>query len=355
MSSAIAAGGGRGRRPGGRGRHDADLAACGPPHDRSRLLRLGLDVHRQLFLHAGGRSPPCSPLASAGRYYFVVTLGERVVADLRKRRLRPCHRAVARLLRQGAVRRDRVAAGRRHDADQVGGRRHRVAWRCATSSSGSARSAMMVVTSPKLSGLVIAAIPVIVLPLVAFGRSVRRRSRAGAGHAGGEPPPMPASRSARSARCRPSPTRSWSPAGFRAAVENAFAAARSSVTGARLAHLLRHLHGLRLGGGGAVVRLARRADRRHVARHARPVPALFGVRGRRARRAVGGRGASCRQAAGAAERLDRNTGRAAGDHGPGRTRRRCPRGRSVRSRSATSPSPIRRGPTCRRCTACALR
>src|SRR5690606_3269336 len=36
---------------------------------------------------------------------------------------------------------------------------------------------MMVVTSPKLSGLVIAAIPIIVLPLVAFGRSVRRRSR----------------------------------------------------------------------------------------------------------------------------------------------------------------------------------
>ena len=37
---------------------------------------------------------------------------------------------------------------------------------------------MMVVTSPKLSGFVLAAIPVIVLPLVGFGRSVRRRSRA---------------------------------------------------------------------------------------------------------------------------------------------------------------------------------
>jgi len=36
---------------------------------------------------------------------------------------------------------------------------------------------MMVVTSPKLSALVIAAIPVIVIPLIAFGRSVRRRSR----------------------------------------------------------------------------------------------------------------------------------------------------------------------------------
>ena len=36
---------------------------------------------------------------------------------------------------------------------------------------------LMVFTSPKLSGLVIAAIPLIVLPLVAFGRSVRRKSR----------------------------------------------------------------------------------------------------------------------------------------------------------------------------------
>src|SRR5262249_56712836 len=38
-------------------------------------------------------------------------------------------------------------------------------------------AAMMVVTSPRLSGFVLAAIPVIVLPLVAFGRMVRRRSR----------------------------------------------------------------------------------------------------------------------------------------------------------------------------------
>jgi ATP-binding cassette, subfamily B, bacterial len=36
---------------------------------------------------------------------------------------------------------------------------------------------MMVVTSPRLSGFVLVAIPVIVLPLVAFGRAVRRRSR----------------------------------------------------------------------------------------------------------------------------------------------------------------------------------
>ena len=38
-------------------------------------------------------------------------------------------------------------------------------------------AAMMVVTSPRLSTFVLAAIPVIVLPLVGFGRAVRRRSR----------------------------------------------------------------------------------------------------------------------------------------------------------------------------------
>src|SRR5690606_1415771 len=36
---------------------------------------------------------------------------------------------------------------------------------------------MMIYTSPQLSGLALGAIPIIVFPLVAFGRSVRRRSR----------------------------------------------------------------------------------------------------------------------------------------------------------------------------------
>ena len=38
-------------------------------------------------------------------------------------------------------------------------------------------AAMMVITSPQLSGFVLLAIPVIVIPLVAFGRWVRRLSR----------------------------------------------------------------------------------------------------------------------------------------------------------------------------------
>ena len=39
-------------------------------------------------------------------------------------------------------------------------------------------AAMMVVTSPRLSLFVLGAIPVIVLPLVGFGRAVRKRGRA---------------------------------------------------------------------------------------------------------------------------------------------------------------------------------
>ena len=94
-----------------------------------------------------------------------------------QRCVRACDGAVAGLLRHGAVRRDRVAAHRRHDADQVRGRRHRFGRAAQRHPRAWRASRMMVVTSPKLSGLVIAAIPLIVLPLVAFGRSVRRKSR----------------------------------------------------------------------------------------------------------------------------------------------------------------------------------
>ena len=43
-------------------------------------------------------------VASALRYYFVTTLGERVVADVRARRVRHVMRALARLLRPDACR-----------------------------------------------------------------------------------------------------------------------------------------------------------------------------------------------------------------------------------------------------------
>ena len=51
--------------------------------------------------------------------------------------------------------------------------------------------AMMIVTSPKLSLLVLIAIPIIVLPLVAYGRAVRSL-RAKRKTASPTLPPMPA-------------------------------------------------------------------------------------------------------------------------------------------------------------------
>ncbi|TGQ67655.1 ATP-binding cassette domain-containing protein [Mesorhizobium sp. M00.F.Ca.ET.186.01.1.1] len=114
--------------------------------------------------------------ASAGRYYFVITLGERVVADIRRdvfahvTTLSPSFFDSA----QSGEIVSRLAADTTQVKSAVGATAS-VALRNVILGLGAL--AMMVVTSPKLSGLVIAAIPVIVLPLVAFGRSVRRKSR----------------------------------------------------------------------------------------------------------------------------------------------------------------------------------
>ncbi|TPK97285.1 ATP-binding cassette domain-containing protein [Mesorhizobium sp. B2-4-12] len=114
--------------------------------------------------------------ASAGRYYFVITLGERVVADIRRdvfahvTMLSPSFFDTA----QSGEIVSRLAADTTQVKSAVGATAS-VALRNVILGLGAV--GMMVVTSPKLSGLVIAAIPIIVLPLVAFGRSVRRKSR----------------------------------------------------------------------------------------------------------------------------------------------------------------------------------
>ena len=114
--------------------------------------------------------------ASASRYYLVTTLGERVVADLR--------RAVFdRLTRLSSDFFDTAKSGElvsrlTADTTQIKsavGASVAIALRNVVLFLGSV--AMMVVTSARLSGFVLIAIPVIVLPLVAFGRLVRRRSR----------------------------------------------------------------------------------------------------------------------------------------------------------------------------------
>src|SRR5215471_3122030 len=116
-------------------------------------------------------------IASATRYYLVISLGERVVADLRTD-------VFAHVTELSADFFDNAKTGElisrlTADTTQIKsavGASVSVALRNLVLFFGSA--AMMVVTSPRLSGFVLAAIPVIVLPLVAFGRMVRRRSRA---------------------------------------------------------------------------------------------------------------------------------------------------------------------------------
>ncbi|WP_047555445.1 ABC transporter transmembrane domain-containing protein [Rhizobium sp. SG741] len=115
--------------------------------------------------------------ASALRYYFVISIGERIVSDMRREvfdhvtRLSPSFFDV----NQSGEIVSRLTA----DTTQI---------KSAVGSTASAAlrnlilclgaMVMMIFTSPKLSSIVLIAIPLIVLPLVSFGRSVRKRSRA---------------------------------------------------------------------------------------------------------------------------------------------------------------------------------
>jgi ATP-binding cassette subfamily B protein len=116
-------------------------------------------------------------VASAMRYYLVITLGERVVADLRSavfRHLTSLDPAFFDQTRSGEIV-SRLTA----DTTQVKaafGVSISIALRNVFLFLGAVT--LMIVTSPKLSALVLLAIPVIVLPLVFSGRAVRRRARA---------------------------------------------------------------------------------------------------------------------------------------------------------------------------------
>jgi ATP-binding cassette, subfamily B, bacterial len=115
-------------------------------------------------------------VASAMRYYLVITLGERVVTDLRAavfRHLTSLDPAFFDQTRSGEIV-SRLTA----DTTQVKaafGVSISIALRNVCLFLGAV--VLMIITSPKLSALVILAIPVIVLPLVMSGRAVRRRSR----------------------------------------------------------------------------------------------------------------------------------------------------------------------------------
>ena len=115
-------------------------------------------------------------LASGTRYYLVMTLGERVVADLRGD-------LFAHLTQLDPSFFDSEKTGEiisRLSADTTQlkatfGSSASVALRNLFMFVGA--TAMMVATSPKLSAYVLVAIPLIILPLYAAGRAVRERSK----------------------------------------------------------------------------------------------------------------------------------------------------------------------------------
>lgn len=115
-------------------------------------------------------------LASAARFYLVTWLGERIVADLRSDVFRH-------IMTLGADFFDRGRSGEM--ISRLAGDTTQIKAAVGASASialrnlvlGFGAAVLMFLTSPRLSGLVLLAIPLIVLPLVGFGRSVRRRSR----------------------------------------------------------------------------------------------------------------------------------------------------------------------------------
>jgi len=115
-------------------------------------------------------------LASASRFYLVMTIGERIVADLRRdvfAHLMSLSPAFFDSSRSGELI-SRLTADTTQIKSAVGASVS-IALRNVMLFIGA--TAMMVITSPRLSGFVLLAIPLVVLPLMAFGRWVRRLSR----------------------------------------------------------------------------------------------------------------------------------------------------------------------------------
>ena len=152
--------------------------------------RESVEPDRQLFRRddrggGGARS------GERARYYLVTTLGERIVADLRSD-------VFGHLTALSAAFFDRAKTGElisrlTADTTQIKaavGASVSIALRNLVLFIGAA--VMMVVTSPRLSAFVLGAIPVIVLPLVGFGRVVRR-ARAPRRTRSPTPRPMPPS------------------------------------------------------------------------------------------------------------------------------------------------------------------
>ena len=159
----------------------ASLATLVVPEAVRRIVDFGFSPERSGLINAyfGAMVAVVAVLAAASgaRYYLVMTLGERIVADLRSD-------LYGHLTRLDASFFDRSQTGElvsRLTADTTQlkstfGSSASVALRNIFLFAGAV--VMMVVSSPKLSGFVLLVIPLIVLPLVLSGRGVGRRSRA---------------------------------------------------------------------------------------------------------------------------------------------------------------------------------
>ncbi|MBI3433542.1 MAG: ATP-binding cassette domain-containing protein [Proteobacteria bacterium] len=158
----------------------ASLATLAVPIAVRRMIDFGFTVERvelidQYFMVMVAVVAILA-VASAARYYLVTTLGERVVADIRASVFAHVSGLSAAFFdgaRSGELI-SRLTADTTQIKSAVGATLS-VALRNIVLFLGSV--GMMVVTSPRLSLLVLAAIPIIVLPLVGFGRQVRRRTR----------------------------------------------------------------------------------------------------------------------------------------------------------------------------------
>ncbi len=114
--------------------------------------------------------------ASAMRYFFVITLGERIVSDVRRD-------VFGQVMNLSSTFYDTAKSGEivsrlTADTTQIKsavGATASLALRNTLLGTGAL--VMMIITSPSLSAIVIGVIPLIVLPIVAFGRRVRAKSR----------------------------------------------------------------------------------------------------------------------------------------------------------------------------------
>ena len=159
----------------------ASVATLVVPEAVRRLVDFGFSPERAGLINAyfGAMLAVVAVLAvaSGARYYLVMTLGDRIVADLRSDLYRHLTRLDAGFFDRSQT--GELVSRLTADTTQL---------KAAFGSSASVMLrnlflfagaiVMMVVSSPKLSGLVLLAIPFIVAPLVVSGRGVGRRSRA---------------------------------------------------------------------------------------------------------------------------------------------------------------------------------